>query len=394
MNRPSIRALALAAVGFLAVAGLGWVMATQGPMAPVQVTVAQAQEQALPRGLFGIGTVEARRSYSLGPTAAGRVARVLVDQGDSVAAGQLLAEMDPVDLDARLSAGRAAAERARALALAAESILVEAKSRARLAQASAERYGELRQKNFVSHEAADAKRHEANAAEAARAAAAASLDAARGEAQRAESDRAGAARTRANLRLESPVAGIVAARLAEPGSTLVAGQTLLQVVDPASLWVRARIDQGRAAGLAPGLAAEVVLRSRPGQVFKGRVERVDLLADAVAEERIANIVLSEPPAGLAIGELTEVSVRLPEIPRALTIPAAAVKRVGTVEGAWLVDGGRASFRPLTVGARSLDGRAEIVAGLKAGETVAVHSNRALAGEMRLQVVPSLLRTTP
>lgn len=63
--------------------------------------------------------------------------------------------------------------------------------------------------------------------------------------------------------------GVVTARLAEPGSTVVAGQAVIQVIDPASLWLRVRIDQGRSSGLALGLPAEVTLRSRPGESSPG-----------------------------------------------------------------------------------------------------------------------------
>ncbi|MBS1137741.1 MAG: secretion protein HlyD, partial [Proteobacteria bacterium] len=101
MKALSRRALLLGAFALLFLAGFVWVVATQGPLAPVRVTLAKADVTTLSRSLFGIGTVEARRSYAIGPTVAGRVARVLVDQGDAVAAGQLLAEMDPVDLEAR-----------------------------------------------------------------------------------------------------------------------------------------------------------------------------------------------------------------------------------------------------------------------------------------------------
>ena len=68
---------------------LGWVATQSGPLAPIPVTVAQVVRADVAPTLFGIGTVEARRAYVIGPTAAGRVRRVLADVGDSVAAGQL-----------------------------------------------------------------------------------------------------------------------------------------------------------------------------------------------------------------------------------------------------------------------------------------------------------------
>ncbi len=157
MKTISRRTLVLGAIALAFLAAFGWIVATQGPLAPVKVTVATAAEATLERTLFGIATVEARRSYAIGPTVAGRVATVLVDQGDAVQAGQLLAEMEPVDLDARVAAGAAASARAAQLVQSAAAALDEANSRAKLAQNSADRYADLRRKNFVSQEAADSQ---------------------------------------------------------------------------------------------------------------------------------------------------------------------------------------------------------------------------------------------
>lgn len=383
------RNLILSLLAFAFLIAFGWIIATQGPLAPVRVTLAQTQEARLERTLFGIATVEARRSHSIGPTLAGRVARVLVDQGDVVKTGQLLAEMEAIDLDARLSAGVAAASAAAKRVQSAEAAMTEAGSRAQLAENSAGRYADLRKKNFVSQEAADAKAHEADAAQAARQSANAALAAAKDDMHRAQSEATGAGKNRANLRLLSPVDGIVTARLAEPGSTVVAGQAVVQVIDPTSLWLRVRVDQGRSSGLAVSLPAEIALRSRPGEKFAGRVERVDWMGDAVTEERIANVVFDLPPHGIAIGELAEVTLHLPAIEKVLAIPAAALQRQENQSGVWQPANGNARFLPVTAGRVSSDGLVEIRQGLAAGDTVIVHSAKAIVEGTRIKPVDAL-----
>lgn len=392
MKYLSRRNLFLTAFAILFLATFGWIIATQGPLAAVKVTAAKAGVTTLERSLFGIGTVEARRAYAIGPTVAGRVARVLVDQGDVVRAGQLLAEMEPVDLDARLAAGAAAAASATQRVQSAEAAEDEAKSRAQLAKNSAERYAELRRKNFVSQEAADVKMHEAAAANAARESAAAALTAAKADVRRAQAELTGTGQSRAHLRLLSPVAGVVSARLAEPGSTVVAGQSVVQVIDPASLWLRVRIDQGRSTGLAVGLAADIVLRSQTRQGLPGHVERVDLVGDAVTEERIANVAFDVLPGMIAIGELAEVTLRLPPVEKALAVPAAALKREGKKEGVWQVADGRAKFAAVTTGAISADGKVQILQGLAAGDQVIVYSSKSLSPGLRVKVVDALVKT--
>ena len=382
---------ALAVAGIGAALLLGWLASNQGPLAPTEVTLAKVEQGPLIASTFGIGTVEARRSYALGPTLASRVARVLVDQGDTVKAGQLLAELDPVDLEDRLASGRIAAERAASAIHAAEAQLAEAQSRAQLAGASAQRYAELRARGFVSQEASDAKGHDANAAKAAADASAAQLAVSRRDRERALADVAGVGKLRAQARLVSPVDGVISARLVEPGTTIVAGQAVVQLIDLTSLWVKARIDQAQAGGVRVGQAAEIVLRSKPNSANRAQVQRVDWISDAVTEERIVNLGFDTRPEGLSVGELVEVTIRTAELSAVRSVPAAAVKRLQRQDGVWRLAEGRVVFRPVKLGITTLDGRSQIIEGLQAGDEVVVHSERELKPDARVKVVSAIVR---
>lgn len=232
------------AVGFMVFAAVFvWLLATRGPLASVGVEQAAVTRADLHPGVYGIGTVEAQHAYSVGPIQAGRLLGVMVDQGDRVEAGQVLAEIDPVDLRQRADAAVSAAARARQAAAAAQAQVAEAASRARLAQANLARYQALYRQNFVAKEMVDSRLHEAAAAEAALAAARANAAAAQREIGRADAERQGVDQLRNSLTLLSPITGVVTAREAEPGTTVVAGQAVLRLADPAHLWVRARVDQ-------------------------------------------------------------------------------------------------------------------------------------------------------
>ncbi len=384
----------LIATGVAAALLLGWLATSQGPLAPTKVTLAKVDQGPLIASTFGIGTVEARRSYALGPTVASRVARVLVDQGDVVRTGQLLAELDPVDLADRVASGQLAAERAVSIIRAAEAQLAEAQSRAQLAVASARRSNELRAQGFVSQEATDAKGHEANAAKAAVDAAAAQLAAARRDHDRALSDAAGVGKLRAQARLTSPVDGVVSARLVEPGTTIVAGQAVLQIIDPATLWIKARIDQGQAGGVRVGQPAEIVLRSDPKRAYRGEVQRVDWVSDAVTEEKIVNVGFAARPDGVSVGELVEVTIRTAELANVRSVPAAALKRLDRQDGVWQYADGRVAFRQVKVGITTLEGRSQILDGLGAGDEVVVHSEQALKPDTKVRIVPAIRLANP
>lgn len=388
------RRLVLGLLGFVLLAALAFVALRTGPMAPTRVTVVQAAEGRVEPALFGIGTVEARRSYLIGPTAAGRVRAVAVDVGDRVKAGQRLAEMDPVDLDPRVSALDASIARAGSAVAAAEAQRHDALARQSLAAANAQRYVELGTQNFISAGAVEARLQEQASAAAAAGAADANLAAARQDRQRLLAERDGLQRQRANVRLLAPVDGVVIARDAEPGSTVVAGQAVVRMIEPSSLWIRLRLDQGRSRGLAAGLPARIVLRSDPSRTLPGTVVRVEAVSDSVTEERVAQVVFEHAPASLSVGELAEVTLSLPATAGGVVLPNAAVKHLQGQPGVWVVRDGTPVYAPVRLGPAGLDGRVQILDGVSAGETVIVHSEKALGDGSRIVVVASLAGQRP
>lgn len=367
------RTLALLAVIIPLLVLFIYVGLRSGPLAPVAVTVASVESRAITPALFGIGTVEARYTYKIGPTFAGRVKRLEVHVGDQVKAGQVLGEMEPVDLDDRVRSQESVFKRA-------EAALREAEARQAYAQTQARRYEQLFAVRSTSEEIVTTKRQELQIADAA-------LSAAREDIARAHSDREGLVAQRSNLRLIAPVDGVVAVRDADPGTTIVAGQAVVEVIDPKSLWINVRFDQISASGLAGGLPTLIVLRSRGGQTLKGRVLRVEPKADAVTEETLAKVTFDNKPEPLPpVGELAEVTVDLPALPAAPLIPNAAVQREGDKVGVWQIVDGDLHFSPVKLGASDLNGYVQVREGLKNGDQVVTYSEKALTARSRIHVV--------
>ena len=363
---------------------VGWLLYSKGPLGPPKVTVATVQQQSFKAGVFGIGTVDARLTYAIGPTQAGRVLKVFADQGDKVAAGKVLGEMDPVDLEQKVTGAAASVAKAQSSLLAAEALVRDTASRRTLARTSAERYNALFKADALSREIVDVKNNEANAAQSAHESAQAAMEAARGEVARARADYAALVSQRNNLQLVSPVDGLVVSRDAEPGATVVAGQSVFRLIDPATLWIRTRIDQGRFQGISVGQPAMIVLRSRPDKQLAGKVVRLEVQADSVTEERFVNVAFNEAPGVLPLGELAEVTIEFPPVANALVVPAAAVKKQGKQNGVWLVEGGALRFQPVEIGAQSLDGKVQILKGINLQDNVVVYSQQLLQGGMKVR----------
>lgn len=358
-----------------------------GPLAAVLATVTTVENRTISPAIFGTGTLEARYTYKIGPTVAGRVKQVNVNVGDRVRAGQLLGEMEPIDLDNRIVAENASSKRAMASVQAAEAQIQDAIARKDFAKIQSKRYEDLLISRSVSAEAVDTKRQENKVAESNLTASRANLEAARQELARANADRNGLTQQRSNLRLITPVDGLVASRDVDPGTTVVAGQPVVVVIDPKSLWVNVRFDQLSAAGLQAGLATKIVLRSQKSHAITGTILRVEPFADAVTEEILAKVVFDQLPAPLPpIGELVEVTVSLAKLPSAPVIPNASVQRVDGQLGVWVIEDNELRFAPIKIGAADLEGNVQIVDGLKTGQQIVLYSQQALKANSRIKIV--------
>lgn len=389
------RSLALVAVLATLAALFVWVALRSGPLAPVPVTVLRVSSQPIAPALFGIGTVEARYTHRIGPTVAGRVLRVDVQVGDRVEAGQLIGEMESVDVDQRLAAQEAAVRRAQAEALAAQAQILDAAARRTFAQAEERRYEQLAAEQVVSQEEVEARRQESQMAAAGGAAASANLEAARQELARAGAEREAILRQRAHLWLVAPIDGLVVARNVEPGTTAVAGQAVVELIASDSLWIQTRFEQLLSSGLRAGLPVRIVLRSRSSQELPGTVLRLEPLADAVTEESLAKVVFDAIPDPLpAIGELAEVTVALPPLPAAPVVPNASVQRLGDRIGVWVIEQGDLRFAAVRIGESDLDGQVQILGGLEIGADVVVYSQRALGLRSCVKVVERMPGVAP
>lgn len=347
-----------------------------GPLSPIAITIDKVEARALKPALFGIGTVEARYTYKIGPTTPGRLLSLNVHVGDTVFAGQVLGEMDPVDFDERLRSQNALVKRSQAA-------LREAEARQVHAQVQLNRYQKLLSEGSTSEEIVTNKQLELNIINA-------SLAAAKQDAERVSADREALTKQRINLRLIAPADAIVTLRNADPGSPIVAGQTLLELIDPSSLWINVRFDQNSTNGLAPQLPAHIVLRSGADTLLKGTVLRMEPKADPITEESRAKVIFESIPQPLPpLGELAEVTIDLPPLTAMATIPNAAIQRVDNQVGVWQIIDGKVHFTAVTLGTADLDGFVQVIEGLAVGDEIVVYSAKALTARSRIHIVDQL-----
>jgi len=305
-----------------------YVVFRSGPLAPISVVLTTVENASIQPALFGIGTIEARSIYKIGPNQPSRVKRVFVHVGDKVKASQWLVEMERPDLD--LLSTDAEKEFVISSMTPEQSALMKKKDGEDLILPSA------------------------------------------------------------NLRLRTPVTGLVISRNAEPGTTVVAGQSVVEVIDPKELWINTRFDQVYSAGLRSGLQTKISLRSQK-ETFNGKIFRVEPLADSVTEETLAKVVFDNLPATLPpLGELAEVTVALPALEPKPMVPNASLQRIEGNIGVWVVENKQLKFVKVKIGASDLEGRVQISDGVSIGDRVVVYSKSPLNSKSRIKIVDSLM----
>ena len=179
------------------------------PVQTMQARVVESSQQEAPLTVRATGTLHARESAMISAQVMGRIEQVFVREGDSVRAGQALVVLDDATL-------RASAEQAQAAVKAAESQEAAAQTQSALAASTLARYKQLQAEKSVSPQEMDEVTRRAEAA-------AAGVDAVRAQRDAAKAQESGARAMLGYTRLSAPFAGVVTARMADPGSMAAPG---------------------------------------------------------------------------------------------------------------------------------------------------------------------------
>jgi HlyD family secretion protein len=394
-NGRGVVVVAVAAVVVLGAAVLGWAR-WRGPV----VDAFAVQAAPLVRTVQVSARVEALTRVDVGATLTGRVAEVLVREGDAVRAGQPLLRLETDELRATLAQARASEQQAQAR-LSGLRTTGRAQAQAALAQADAgvvaaraemERAQALVAQGFVSGSRLDEARRALQVAEAqqanARAQVAANRDGGTDEVQAQAQWQAAKAATEAaqarlaQAELRAPTDGRVLTRDVEPGQIVQPGKALLALALAGPTVLVAQADERFLDQLATGQPATVVADAYAGQRFAARLSRIAPRVDAQRGAIEVKFEMTDaPPAFLREDMTLSVEVETARRDRALALPLAAL-RPGADEASATVlvaADGRAQARTVRLGVRTLQA-VEVQDGLQDGELV-------LLGEASAQVQP-------
>ncbi|MFO1349145.1 MAG: HlyD family efflux transporter periplasmic adaptor subunit [Gammaproteobacteria bacterium] len=228
----------------------------------------------LPAGFAsGNGRIEATE-IDIASKYPGRLAEVLIGEGDTVAAGQVVARMDTAALEAQLKQAEARVKQAQDAKRTAEAVVAQRKSEQAFANRQLDRSRELLLKGFITREKHDSDETRAQTAQAALLAAQSQITEAASAIEAAAADGERLKAELADGMLKAPRRGRVQYRLAEPGEVLAAGGKVLTLLDLGDVSMTLFLPESQAGRVALGEEARIVLDAAPQYVIPAKVSFV------------------------------------------------------------------------------------------------------------------------
>jgi HlyD family secretion protein len=413
----------LALVGVLGTGGW-WVLRAQTPKPerkggePQTVAV---QSEDLRVRIRASGTVTPIQSVNVSPKRAGRLVKLLVDQGNRVTAGQAIAQMESDDLEAQLAQAQATLQQAEAKLLEAQNgtrseelagaeaqtatataNLADAAAKLKQAQDDLERNQKLAQDGVISRNSLNQFVTQATAAQAALEAQKARLNeqnqnldklrngtrpeqvmALTAAVAQAEAQVQAAQVELNNTTIRAPFGGIVTQKYANIGSFVTpttsastsASATSSSIVAIASeLEIVAKVPETSISQVKRSQSVEIRADAYPGKTFKGTVRLIS--PEAVVEQNVTSfqvrVRLQSGQSELRSGMNVDLVFKGTDLKDAVVVPTVAIVNQKGKTGVLVAkDGQEPEFRPITIGVTAGD-RVQIMEGVQPGESVVVY----------------------
>ena len=361
-----------------------------------EVEMAKIAAQAVQPTILASGTLAFRDEVKLTSEVTGKVREILVKEGDTVEAGQLLLSLDPELYNNAIEREEASLRQTR--------IAIE-RQRAQLAlrQKQFERSRVLVASSLIDRNRFDEDRNQLEVAQA-------DLRTSEESLRRAEAVLSDAREQRAKTEIRSPITGRIVSlpikigETAIPSTSSLAGAQLMTIADTSQIQAELKVDEADIAKVAVGQKADVFAAAYPDRALRGTVEQIALAPTIEGQGRAYKVTVRiDAPAGLALrsGMSVRSDIFLGDGQRRLAVPVEAVMSEAGEDGkvsrhVWLAADGKARKAPIETGV-SDDRWEAVIKGVSAKDTVIVGPAKALRrlrdGERVMPLDPDKARDT-
>jgi membrane fusion protein (multidrug efflux system) len=319
------------------------VAAKKPEVEPIPVEVAQAATGLLQPVYATTATLEAEREAKLLAEQSGQVEAVLVEEGDQVQAGQVLA---------RLEGNRERLQRDRE------------QSEAKRLEHEAARGAALLDRGLLSRQAAEQSHFARDTQSAALALAQLKLD---------------------KTAIRAPYAGTITRRYVKPGQFLALGAAAFEIADFKALKARFNVPERAAATIARGQGVEIAADALQGTAVRGHVERIAPVVDRSSGTVGVTVAVDDAVAMLRPGLFVRMNVRYAQIDGALMVPKSALLRGQGAARVFVIEDQHAHNRTVQLGLEQGD-QVQVIDGIAIGAQVVTVGQEKLADGDKVEVL--------
>lgn len=309
----------------------------------VPVEAVAARQDAIEAFYSSTATLEADGEAAVVPRVGGRITALAVEEGDMVAAGDVLARIDDERLKLELARAEADLRRLRQ---------------------DLERQREMHQRDMISTEAFERLQYQFEAQQAAH------------ELARLELS---------YTAITAPIDGVVSERMIKVGNMVSTNEPAFRVTALDPLLATLHVPERELARLAPGQVAALSADALPGERFVGVIDRISPVIDADSGTFRVTVELRDPSGRLRPGMFGRFDIVYDRREQAVLVPVESVLIEDGEASVFVVADGKAQRRNVEVGYRN-NGDYEIVAGIEPGESVVVTGQASLRSGARVQVL--------
>ena len=315
--------------------------ATQGKA--VSVPTGFAKRETIKPVLTFAGNLDPVWQAKIASKIAGRIQSVLVNEGDYVEAGTVLAALDSSEIDATVNAARGS--------------VYDAKANLEQAETTLARYQRLLEKGAISQQ-------EVDNASFARDMAAGKLESAQGTYENAYSRMEG-------TRVITPHSGYVVKRYYQEGYYAKDTDALFNVADISTLLVKINIPEGQIGAVTIGSIAEIEVPAMPDKKFQGKVTKIAAVADAPGRTFAAEVSIPNADGLLRGGVYANVYIKSNDKPNALVIPQSAIVMREDQRTVFVLDQDNFVKRKVLTTGYIGNGLVEVLGGLEENERIII-----------------------
>lgn len=379
----------------------------QRPAVPVQVS--PVVRKPITYSFRATADIAPLMEVELSPKVSGYLERIHVRIGDEVQPGQVIAQIDPSDffhkvkeIEAKLAQAKAQLSELEAGARPeelreAEEAVKQAHSRFDNARLQRERVEALFKRQVISKKEMDLADMEYNVSQAQLAASEQRLllvkEGARREVREASQAKvkeieALLAQERIKLgqtSIVAPFRGQISKRYVDVGALVSPSTPLVNLVHTDTVKVIAHVLEKDIPRVRPGMKTKIEAQAFPGEVFEGRIARVNSALDQATRTLQTEIEIPNPDHRLKPGMFVRLEIVLAEKPDALVVPKYAVMEEGTARWVFVVTGNQAVRRPVRIGLEQYPD-VEVLEGVTEGERVVVKGQESIRNGLTVRVV--------